>query len=148
MLEFQPSTIVFTIINLLVLYFFFRKFLFGKVNAVLEQREQLIQTQIAEAEAHNAQAQALQKEYEDKLAGARAEAAGLVASAKTRAAAAYAARLAKAEADEREEMLRAARGEVAKLAVMAASEVAGQRLDTDADRALAEQFLAKVGEAG
>lgn len=162
MLEFQPSTIVFTIINLLVLYFFFRKFLFGKVNAVLEQREQLIQTQIAEAEAHNAQAQALQKEYEDKLAGARAEAADLVASAKTRADAAYAARLAEAEADakqaaaeaehriaaEREEMLRAARGEVAKLAVMAASEVAGQRLDTDADRALAEQFLAKVGEAG
>ena len=42
MLDIQPSTIIFTIINLLVLYFFFRKFLFGRVNAVLEEREQLI----------------------------------------------------------------------------------------------------------
>ena len=49
-------------------------------------------------------------------------------------------------AAERSEMLRAARGEVANLAVMAATEVAGKRLDTDSDRALAEEFLAKVGE--
>ena len=44
------------------------------------------------------------------------------------------------------EMLRTARGEVAHLAVMAATQVAGKRLDTDSDRALAEEFLAKVGE--
>ena len=43
MLDFQLSTIVFTIINLLVLYLFLKKFLFGRVNAVLEQREKLIQ---------------------------------------------------------------------------------------------------------
>ena len=161
MLDFQPSTIIFTIINLLVLYFFFRKFLFGRVNAVLEQREQLIEKEIGEAEEKNQKAEAMQKEYEDKLAGAREEAAQLVASAKTRADQAYAARMAEAEADakqaaaeaesrlaaERSEMLRSARAEVAKLAVMAAAEVAGRRLDTDDDRAMAEEFLAKVGEA-
>ena len=38
MLDFQVSTIVFTVINLLVLYFILRKLLFGRVNAVLEQR--------------------------------------------------------------------------------------------------------------
>ncbi|HJD20650.1 MAG TPA: F0F1 ATP synthase subunit B [Candidatus Gemmiger faecigallinarum] len=161
MLDFQPSTIIFTIINLLVLYFFFRKFLFGRVNAVLEQREQLIRKEIAEAEENNAKARQLQAEYEQKLAGAREEAAQLVAAAKSRADAAYAARMAEAEADakqyaaeaesrlaaERGEMLRSARAEVAKLAVMAAAEVAGRRLDTDDDRAMAEEFLAKVGEA-
>ena len=94
MLDFQPSTIIFTIINLLVLYFFFRKFLFGRVNAVLEQREQLIEKEIGEAEEKNQKAEAMQKEYEDKLAGAREEAAQLVASAKTRADQAYAARMA------------------------------------------------------
>ena len=36
MLDFQVSTIVFTVINLLVLYFILRKLLFGRVNAVLE----------------------------------------------------------------------------------------------------------------
>ena len=161
MLDIQPSTIIFTIINLLVLYFFFRKFLFGRVNAVLEEREQLIHKEISEAEANNAKAQELQKEYEAKLAGAREEAAQLVAGAKARADQAYAARMAEAEADakqasaeaenrlaaERSEMLRSARAEVAKLAVLAATEVAGKRLDTDSDRALAEEFLEKVGEA-
>ena len=48
MLEFEPSTIIFTIINLLVLYVILRKFLFGRVNAILEQREKLIQEQIKE----------------------------------------------------------------------------------------------------
>ena len=37
--------------------------------------------------------------------------------------------------------------DTAKLAVLAATEVAGKRLDTDSDRALAEEFLEKVGEA-
>lgn len=160
MLDFQPWTIFFTIVNLLILYFFFRKFLFGRVNAVLEQREALIRTQVQEAEQNNAQSQATRQEYEAKLAGTRQEAADLVADAKRRADAAYADRLAQAEADakqtaaeaeariaaERSEMLRTARGEVAQLAVLAATEVAGKRLDTDSDRALAEEFLAKVGE--
>ena len=86
--------------------------------------------------------------------------AQLVTDAKNRADQAYADRMAQAEADakktaveaeariaaERSEMMRQARGEVARLAVMAATEVAGKRLDTDSDRALAEEFLAKVGE--
>ena len=78
MLEFSPSTIFFTILNLLVLYFILRKLLFGRINAVLEQREQLIEKEIGEAEEKNQKAEAMQKEYEDKLAGAREEAAQLV----------------------------------------------------------------------
>ena len=38
MLEFHLSTILWTVINLLVLYLFLRKFLFGRINAVLEKR--------------------------------------------------------------------------------------------------------------
>lgn len=160
MLDFQPWTIFFTIVNLLVLYFFFRKFLFGRINTVLEQREQLIRSQVDAAQENNAQAQKVREEYESRLAGARQEAADLVADAKRRADQAYADRLAQAEADAKKtaaeaeariaaqhsEMLRTARGEVAHLAVMAATQVAGKRLDTDSDRALAEEFLAKVGE--
>ena len=93
MLDFQPWTIFFTIVNLLILYFFFRKFLFGRINAVLEQREELIKSQIAEAEDNNAQAQSLKQEYETKLAGAREEAAQLVNDAKHRADQAYADRM-------------------------------------------------------
>ena len=160
MLEFQPWTIFFTIVNLLILYFFFRKFLFGRVNAVLAQREELIRTQIEQAEQQNAMAQQSKEKYEAELAGVKKEAAALLTDAKSRAEDAYAQRMAQAEADakriveeaqeriaaQHSEMLRSARNEVVDLAVLAASEVAGKRLDTDSDRALAEDFLERVGE--
>ena len=160
MLEFEPSTIVFTIINLLVLYFILRRFLFGRINAVLEQRAALVKEELSSAEEKNRQAQALQAEYEEKLTDARQEAAKLVADAQSRAQRAYEARLADAEADarrvraeaeaqlatERENMLRGARSEVASLALLAAAKAAQKSMDSADDRALVDAFLAEVGE--
>ena len=149
MLDFQLSTIVFTILNLLILYAFLRKFLFGRVNAVMEEREKLIQEQIASAEAGNTKAQALQDQYEQKLSGAREEAEKIVSDAKARAQAE--ARRIQTEAEtriatERQEMLRGVRQEVAQLAVLAASQVAGRDLDQEADRAIVKEFLSEAGE--
>lgn len=160
MLDFQLSTIVFTIINLLVLYLFLKKFLFGRVNAVLEQREKLIQEQVEAAEAGKTQAQALQDQYEQKLSGAREEAEKIVSDAKVRAQKAYEDQIAQAQAEakrvqaeaeariatQRQEMLRGVRQEVAQLAVLAASQVARKDLDRETDRAMVEEFLSEAGE--
>lgn len=160
MLDIQPSTIIFTIINLLVLYFFFRKFLFGRVNAVLEERAKLIQEQLDAAEQGKAQVQALQDQYEEKLSGAREEAARIVSDAQLRAQRAYDDRVAQAGAEsrriqaeaeariatQRQEMLRGVRKEVAQLAVLAASQVARKDLDRETDRAMVEEFLSEAGE--
>ncbi|WP_295587931.1 F0F1 ATP synthase subunit B [uncultured Oscillibacter sp.] len=160
MLEFEPSTIVFTIINLLVLYFILRRLLFGRVNAVLEQRAALVKNELASAEASNRQAQDLKAQYEDKLTDARHEAAKIVADAQNRAQRAYEARMADIETDtkklraeaeaqiseEREAMLRSARSEVASLALLAASKVAQKSMDGADDRALVDAFLTEVGE--
>ena len=160
MLDFQLSTIVFTILNLLILYAFLRKFLFGRVNAVMEEREKLIQEQIASAEAGNTKAQALQDQYEQKLSGAREEAEKIVSDAKARAQRTYDEQVAQAQAEarriqteaeariatERQEMLRGVRKEVAQLAVLAASQVAGRDLDQEADRAIVKEFLSEAGE--
>ena len=135
MLAFQVSTIVFTVINLLVLYFILRKLLFGRVNAVLEQRAARVKETIDSAEASKCQAEELRAEYEDKLTDARQEAAKLVADAQNRAQRAYEAKMADAETDakrlrseaeaqiasERDAMLRGARNEVASLALLAAA---------------------------
>ena len=147
MLDFQVSTIVFTVINLLVLYFILRKLLFGRVNAVLEQRAARVKETIDSAEASKSQAEELRAEYEDKLTDARQEAAKLVADAQNRAQRAYEAKMADAETDasERDAMLRGARNEVASLALLAAAKVA-QRPTEDGDRALVDSFLAEVGE--
>ena len=159
MLEFHLSNILFTIINLLVLHAFLRKFLFGRVNAVLEARAALVKEQISSAEESNRQAGELRTQYETKLTDAHQEAAKLMADAQNRAQRAYEGKLAQAEADarqlrsqaetqiaaERMAMLRDARNEVASLALLAAAKVA-QRPTEDGDWALVDSFLAEVGE--
>ena len=160
MLEFHLSNILFTIINLLVLYAFLRKFLFGRVNAVLEARAALVKEQISSAEESNRQAGELRTQYETKLTDAHQEAAKLMADAQNRAQRAYEGKLAQAEDDakrlrgeaeariasEREAMLRGARSEVASLALMAAAKVAGKAMDSADDTALVDACLAEVGE--
>ena len=81
MLELQVSTIIFTIINLLILYVVLKKVLFGRVNQVLKERQELIHENLSGAEEKNAQADARKAEYEAKLAQARAEADGIVSQA-------------------------------------------------------------------
>ena len=160
MLEFHLSTILFTIINLLVLFFLLKKFLFGRVNAVLEQRAALVKGEISSAEENNRQAEALKAQYEGKLTDARHEAAKIVADAQNRAQRVYEGKMAEAETDakrlrseaeaqiaeQRDAMLRGARNEVASLALLAAAKAAGKAMDGAGDRALVEAFLSEVGE--
>lgn len=160
MLEFHVSTILWTVVNLVVLYLFLRKFLFGRINAVLEQRQAQVQSSLDEAQAQKEQARAAREEYEEKLANARQEAARLVTDAQARAERVYQARVDEAERQarqlhaeaqarigtEREAMLRGARSEVAALALLAASQVAQQSMDSAGERALVDSFLAEVGE--
>ena len=160
MLDFQPWTIFFTIVNLLILYFFFRKFLFGRINAVLEQRAQLVQQEIDATQAGNRQAQELKAQYEGQLQDAHQEAAKIVSDAQTRAQRVYDGTVAEAQseaqrlhreaqaqiASERENMLRSARQEVASLALLAAAKAAGRSMDGNDDKAFVDEFLSEVGE--
>lgn len=84
MLEFHLSTILWTVINLLVLYLFLRKFLFGRINAVLEKREAMVKQNLDAAEESNQQAQAFKTKYEEKLTGAMQEADRIMAEAQNR----------------------------------------------------------------
>ena len=160
MLDFQLSTILFTVVNVLVLYLFLRKFLFGRVTAILDQRQALVKESIASAEASRTQAEKLRKSYEQKLSAARQEADEIAADARVRAQQYYDSRLQQAEenarkvesearaqiAAQRSEMLRGARREVASLALLAASKAAGRAVDSQDDRALVDAFLSEVGE--
>ena len=160
MLDIQVSTIVFTIINLLVLYVILKKLLFGRINRVLQARGEQINQQFDQAKRQQAQAEQLKAEYEKKLTQAQEEAEGIVSQAQMRGKREYQAIISQAQEDvrqlqnqaqaqnqaDREEMIRATRREVAQLAVMAAAKVAQKSLDVESDRAVAEQFLAEAGE--
>ena len=64
MLDFDFWTILFSVINILVLFFFLKKFLFGRVNAMLEKRAHMVQADMDEAKQHAADAEKLKNEYE------------------------------------------------------------------------------------
>ena len=101
MLDFQLSTVIFTVLNLLILYVVLRKLLFGRVNRILEERAALVEKELSSAERQKAQAEEMRKEYEDQLAQAHAQAAKIVDQAKARGEQEYQAILDQAQEDTR-----------------------------------------------
>ena len=160
MLDFQLSTVIFTVLNLLILYVVLRKLLFGRVNRILEERAALVEKELSSAERQKAQAEEMRKEYEDLLAPRLGLIHDLGRLGMGLGELEYQAILDQAQEDtrrmqeqaqaknraDREKLMRSARQEVAQLAVLAAAKVTGQALDQDSDRAMAEQFLSEAGE--
>ena len=91
--------VVFTIINLIVLYLGLRKFLIGPVTNVMEQRKQMIEGQIADANKLKAEAGDLKKQYEGMLAQAHEESAELLEKTRKSAQAEYENRINVADAE-------------------------------------------------
>ena len=78
--------LVFTIINLIVLYLFNEKsFLFGPILNVMEQRKNMIDQQFASAKDTEEQAYELKGKYEDALKSAKDESMRIVNQAKDEA---------------------------------------------------------------
>ena len=77
--------LVFTIINLIVLYLLMKKFLFGQILNVMEQRKNMIDQQFASAKDTEEQAYELKGKYEDALKSAKDESMRIVNQAKDEA---------------------------------------------------------------
>ena len=77
--------LVFTIINLLVLYFLMKKFLFKPVNNIIAKREEAIKKQFDDADEAKKQADETKKQYEASVADAKEESAKIVQEAKDKA---------------------------------------------------------------
>ena len=137
--------LVFTIINLLVLYLLMKKFLFGPIIKVMEQEDQ---------------AKALKEQYEGALKSAREESFQIMEQARKEAKAQadktvedtqakVSAMLAKAQEDintERENAMRQMKDDVASLAMEAAGKIIGKNSGADQDLSLYDQFIEKAGD--
>ena len=146
--------LVFTIINLLVLYLLMKKFLFGPIINVMDQRKAMIDQQFAEAKERQDNAKELQEQYEGALRsakeesyqkGAKAQAENTVKETEARVD----AMLAKAQEDirmERENAMRQMKGDVASLAMEAAAKIIGKNSGADQDLSLYDQFLEEAGD--
>ena len=152
--------LVFTIINLLVLYILMKKFLFGPVIRIMDQRKEMIEQQFEEAKKTEDSANQLQKQYENALKSAKEESYQIVEQAKLEAKTqaertAEEARVqadqlfAKAQADiaaEREYAMRQMQGEIGKLAMEAAARIVGSQAGEEQDLSMYDQFIEKAGD--
>ena len=132
MLNLDPWTVLWTGINLVVLYLLMRHFLFKPVTAMMEQRTKAIEDGLSQAEAAKQAAQALDQENEARLAQVRGQAIRADAQAQMEA--------------ERRQMLQDAQQQVAALALLAAAKVSGRAMDQAGDRDLVEDFLREAGD--
>ena len=158
MLNLDPWTVLWTGINLVVLYLLMRHFLFKPVTAMMEQRTKAIEDGLSQAEA--AKQAALDQENEARLAQVRGQADQIVAQAKLQGQREYDQIISSAQADaqgiradaqaqmeaERRQMLQDAQQQVAALALLAAAKVSGHAMDQEGDRDLVEDFLREAGD--
>ena len=73
MLSINPWNILWTVVNLLVIYAIFKKFLFQPVMNVINAREKMINDQFESAKNAEDEAAKLKKEYHDKIKTAKTE---------------------------------------------------------------------------
>jgi F-type H+-transporting ATPase subunit b len=152
--------LVFTIINLLIIYFIVAKLFFKPIKNILAKRQAEIDKQYADAKATTDKANELKAQYEDSVKGIADEKAAAVNEARTKASVEYDRIVADAHAEadklvdnakklakaEQEKSIRQAKEQIADLVVEATAKVVASGQGSDADRELYNQFLAKTGE--
>ena len=81
----EPSTIIGVLCNTLILFLIFKKFLFGPVNKIIEERKAQVSKTYDEADRALKKAKDMESEYAQKLEGAKEESAEMVKAASKRA---------------------------------------------------------------
>ncbi len=159
MLKFDIN-VVFTIINLLVLYFLAKKFLFDRVNQVIDQRQQMVDDEYNAAKAAREQAEADQKTYTEALAQAESEVDSILKDGKEKARVEYNRVLAQAQAEaqteiakahasiarDKEETMRSIQTEVGQLVALAAGKVMETEVPEEVGQRLYQEMMTQAGE--
>ncbi len=171
MLNISFWQMLFTVINLIVLYLFMKKFLFKRIYDIIDKRQEEADMQLADAAASQKEADRLKTQYEGVMEGIDQEKKTLLTEAKKSAdeeyhkivtAASEEAQQIKKNASndaekhrdkilkqaegERAKILKQAEKEIADMVVNAAVKVAGKGSSADIDSALYKEFLDKAGD--
>ena len=146
--------LVWTIINLIVLFLLLRHFLINPVSNIMEQRRKLIADGLQNAQDTQDEANRLKAEYEEALSGAKKESAEIVDKARIDARAEYNRIVGEAGAKagniienakenvriEREQTMKELQSQIAGLAIASAEKIVG-----DKEQNIYDQFLGEVG---
>lgn len=155
MLNISLWNLLFTVLNLLILFVLMKKFLYRPVLGIIAKRQELIDDQLAKAKASGEAAQALKQQYETCLSEAKVEQEKLIREAKLQAGAESERILADADktakqmiADaksaglaQKEKTIREADAEIAELVMAAAAKIVAERAGAESDSVIYEEFL-------
>ncbi len=153
--------IIWTFVDLIVLYVLMKKFLFARVQKVLDQRQEMIQGQMDHAKEQEALAnqnlQQAQETVENATKEAREKAQRILEAASRKekeqlqASEEEAKRILissrKQAEQERKKLLADTQDEMVTIAMLAARKAVGNNINEEKEKALFEDLLKKVGEA-
>ncbi len=151
--------IIWTFVNILVLFLFFKKFLFKPVTEMMEKRTQVIEDSLQEAEITKAEALSLKNDYQEELRHAGEEAAQIMNEAREKAASEYNRQIKESKEEaarimqeagktielEKQKSIQNAQSEIAGIAMLAASKIIGKNLDDNTNKQFLGDFLKEVG---
>ena len=156
LIQVTPGLMIWTIVAFFITYFVLRKYAFGPIQKMLDQRREHIERSIASADQARAEAQQLLEEHKKLIGQARGEAEAILAEAR-KTGRSMEQRMKDETETERQRRLEETRkeiaaettraldqirAEVAVLTVEAASRVVGKTLDADRDRELISEAIA------
>jgi F-type H+-transporting ATPase subunit b len=153
-------TALFILLNTLTIYFVAKKFLFGPVNKIIEDRQKEIDDMYQQADRSKTEAAQLCAEYEEKLSVATQTSDRLVKEAVARGQSREEEilRQANREADairekavqdaarEKKKALNDAKDEISSIALEIAGKVIGESMDDEKQQRIVDNFLAELGE--
>jgi F-type H+-transporting ATPase subunit b len=148
------------IVNLVLLFILLYKFLFKRVQTMLDERSARIKKGLEDAQMADQRVAEAEKAYQERTEQAEGERRAILAQATqegekireeimARAQEEAKQLVLEAQADierQREQAMVELRQQVADLTLLAATRVIGQTLDEEAHRRLIGEFLAEVGE--
>ncbi len=158
MLDIDFWNIFWTILNLVIFYLFAKKFLFGRILKVMEQRREMINGQFDSAAQKEKEAAALKEKYEGVMQSAGDESARMLQEAKKNADAQY-NKIVKSAADEADRMvqdarksienerqaaLRSVESDIAKIAMTAAEKIVEETNDPKQNKHMYDAFMDEV----
>jgi len=154
----EPGLMIWTVVVFLLLLLILKRFAYPALLGAVEARERALQQQLDEAERNRAESAALLAEHKKLLAEARTQAHGLLVEARTTAEKERALAMEKTLqeqqqllerarrdiGDERDRAITELRREAVDLSLAAASKLIGERLSSDTDRKLVQEYLASL----
>ncbi|MBR5091477.1 MAG: F0F1 ATP synthase subunit B [Ruminiclostridium sp.] len=155
----NTDTIIFTLINTLIIFLLYFFFLHKPVMKILDERKEKINSEMKAAEDAQAEAESVKAEYDAKLKESKEEAAQIVSAAVKRAGERENQIIAEAQQEaaamkqkaeesielEKKKAINEIKDQISDIVIMASEKVCEKEISKSDNEALINKFIAEVG---